>query len=209
MAALLYCTKDTVKTRMAKVTTGDDALLTTICTQVNTFVESRTFRPIGPDLTPSYTLDGYDALEDGRVLLFPRGIVSLSAVTVAPYTGATPVSIPIGDIFLQPGLSQLEPGWPYTEVQMTDIPSTSNTYPYFPQGYNNIVFTGTFGWLAIPADLNEAAEVLAARAYLSRQNGNADESGGDDVGTWLLSLARKSGVLGQIERYQWKHVEII
>lgn len=209
MAAQTYAIASNVETRLfgtTSVTAINNIIISGLCTQVNEFIERKTLRPIGPDSTSSYTLDGYDALENGRLLVFPRGIRTLTSVTIASYTGATPVTIPIGDIFLMPNPATLEPDWPYTEVWMTDIPSTSNTLPFFSPGMNNIVLTGTFGWAAIPNDLKEVAEVAVVRAFNGRQTGQHDTTGSEETGVAMISRLFDIRDLRTIEHYAWKPV---
>ena len=178
-----YASLGSVKLRLGKTTTTADDIIESICGQVNVYIESLTQRPIGPDATTVYTVDGYDAFEDGRCLLFPRGIRSITTLEVATTTGGTFATVASADYFLRPTAANRQPGWPATEVWMTDIPTSSN--PYFYPGYANVRITGTFGWAAIPADLREVAEVLAVRAYNWRMSGSTDTSGGSDVGEWL------------------------
>lgn len=204
-----YVTLPALKLRLGKQSANDDAVIETICDQINAWIEGRTGRSIGPDSTTSYTLDGRDALEGHKCLLFPRGMRSVSLLQVAAYTGDVLQTIPASDYFLRPSDAERMPGWPCTEIWITNVPSAGNPLPYFPDGYNNVVVTGTFGWAAVPAQLSEAAEVIAARAYLWRQAGHNDV-GGDDVGQWLgdpNNIALRYRLV--IDSFSWKPVPII
>ena len=150
------------------------ALLTDLCAQVNAFIESYTGRVLAPLETTTFTIDGFDALENGRVMLFPNGICTLTKLEVAPHTGGTFVEIPTTDFFLRPTAMELETGWPYTEVWMTDIPTSGNTSPLFFPGFANVRLTGTFGWAAVPDEITDVALNLVIAKYRARTAGGGD-----------------------------------
>jgi len=135
-----YATLTPLKQRLGLSTTDttDDALLQTICDQANGYIESMAHRVLAPLGVQTYTFDGFEYLENRRLLLVPHGILTVTAVQVAAYTGQAYITVPISDIFLRPPAHQREPGWPATEIWFTDIPSTANQYPYFPQGFNTV-----------------------------------------------------------------------
>lgn len=173
-AVLAYAVLADAKARLNITSTDHDSDLTSLCNQVNGWIESYTGRVIGPDPTGSYTQDGFGALENGHLYLFPRGIRALTKLEVAPYTGAAFLTVPATDYFLRPSGPDLQPGWPYTEVWMTNIPSASNTLPYFAPGYDNVRFTGTFGWSAIPDEITQVALNCVVSAYRLRASGGGD-----------------------------------
>ena len=172
-----YAVLADAKVRLAITDTTDDPLITTFCNQANMFVETFTGRAFTLDPavgTKQYTFDGFDALEYGRVLQVHRGIVSLTTVEVATYTGAPFAIIPASDYFLRPVANELQPGWPFLELVMTNIPSASNTTPAFYPGYNTIRLTGVFGWPAVPDDIVSVALNLVVASYRARAAGGGD-----------------------------------
>lgn len=209
MAALTYAVASNVKARLG--ITGDtyNNVIAGLCDQTNAFIERRTHRPVGPDSVTQYTVDGYDALENGRLLLFPRGVRSLTTVEVATTTGGSFSTIASGDYFLRPAAYQVEPGWPQTEIWITDIPSASTTVPYFPQGFANVRLTGTFGWASIPPDLIEVAEVTVVRAFNARQTGQLDTTGSEETGEALISRLLDIRDLRTIDHYRWNPVFVV
>ena len=212
MAAQSYAVASNVETRLfgtTTVTAINHTIVSGLCTQANEYIERKTKRPIGPDTTLTYTLDGFDALENGRLLIVPRGIRTLTTLETATTTGGSFTEVAAGDFFLRPAAYQLEPGWPFTEVWMSDIPSSSTTTPYFPPGYANVRLTGTFGWAAIPADLTEVAEVAVVRAFNGRQTGQHDTAGGEETGVAMISRLFDIRDLRTIEHYAWKPVYVI
>lgn len=206
--ALPYATLANVKARIGNTNTNRDALLSTLCVQANELVESITYRAIGSNAVAGQLIDGWEAMENGRCLMFKNGIRSVTSLEIAPYTGAAFVTVPITEVFIQPGEQIRQPGWPGFELWMTDIPSASNTQPYFPPGYQNIRISYTNGWDAMPNDLRAAAERTVVRAFAARNAGQADQVGdenvGGNIGTFLAYPDRMT-ILG----YQWRSIDII
>ena len=206
--ALSYAIASNVETRLfgtTSVTAINHTIIAGLCTQTNEFIERKTMRPIGPGASTAYTIDGNDALENGRLMLFPRGFQSISLLEVAAYTDAAFQTIPSTDYFPRPAAYTLEPGWPFTEIWMTDIPSSGNPYPYFPPGIANVRVTLTPGWASIPADLVEVAEILVVRAFNSRQTGQQG-IGSDETGEVEFSRLLDVRDLYTLKHYAWKPV---
>ena len=174
---LSYVTTATVKTRLGITDTTDDTLIGTLVDQVNAFVESYTGRQIGPWATAStFSFHHFpkDVDDLGRIFPFPQGLSSLTTLEVRDYTGGTLTTVPATDWYLWPQAQQRDPGWPATEIHMTDVPSASNGQPFFAAGYETVRLTGNFGWSAIPADVTELAINLALALWRSRAAGTSD-----------------------------------
>lgn len=207
-----YATLTLAKQRLGwgTATTTDDALLQTICDQVNGWVESSTGRIIAP-YAGTYTFDGYDAYETSSALVrlgwvstlpVRRGLVSLASLELAAQTGYPFVTVPTTDYFLEP--SQPEPGWPYFRVVLTDIPTSGNQFAYFPPGFQNVRLAGTFGWPAIPDELTDVALTTVVRAWNARQAGQADIVGTDEYGKPLVSRYVSGRDRETISRFKFK-----
>lgn len=193
---LSYTTTAAVKSRLGITDTTDDTLIGTIVDQVNAFVESYTGRQIGPWATASTFSFHYfpdDADDSGRIFPFPQGISSLTTLEVRDYTGGTLSTIPTTDWFLMPQAQQRDPGWPATELHITDVPSASNTQPQFQPGYEMVRLTGNFGWAAIPDEIEEVAVNLGLALYRSRSAGTSDvfTIGPDGERTFERALSEK------------------
>ena len=210
--ALSYVTTSQVKARLGVSDTVDDTVIGTICDQVNGFIESYCHRAVGPWATGStFTFhhwpdDGHDS---GRVFDIPQGISSLTLLEVAPYTGASFVSVPTADVFLIPAAQERDEGWPATEVHMSDVPSASNGQPFFSRGYNTVRITGNFGWTAIPYEVQEVAVNLALALWRSRSAGTSDvfTIGPDGERTFERAMSDKDR--RTLLRYQARTVTIV
>lgn len=160
--------------RVASTDTTQDEEIIQWCESVTDFIHGFTGRSFLPDSTTQYTYDGFDATENGRCILVPTGIQSVSLLEVAMYTGGPYNTIPSTDFFLRPQGADLMPGWPYTELWMTDIPSSGNPAPYFFRGFNTVRATGVFGWVSIPKDIEKIARTLVVAALRERGSGGGD-----------------------------------
>lgn len=191
--------------------TTDDENLIQVLAWTTGWIDSytgRTFLPDPSSGTRTYVFDGYDAVEGGRCLLIPQGIRSISSMTIATNTGAAGQSIPTPDLFIRPNVQERVPGWPGTEIWMTDIP-TSNPVPYFAQGYSNISITGTFGWSAIPSEIEDVCLNVSVSKWRGRGSGGGDSFtiGGDGERTFerLLSYQDRA----TLRRYMIRPVVIV
>lgn len=186
-----------------------EATMTSLINQVNGWIESYTRRIICPDPASSYLLDGSDALESGRLMIFPRGIRALTKLEVATNTGASFSEIPAGDYFLRPDGADLDPGWPYMELWLTDIPSSANKTPSFYPGFDNVRLTGTFGWAAIPDEITDIALNLAVGKWRAKSSGSGDTFtiGADGERTFERMLSYQDRLT--IDRYRYKPVLVI
>lgn len=195
-----YATAAALKIRMfpAGLTdTADDTLLGLICDQVNAYIESVTERVIAPLAgTPTRT---YDVEESSATLYVPEGIRSVTLMEIAPYTGAAYLTLASTDYYLRPNYPR--PGWPYTRVVMSNIPTSG--YTRFPAGFATVRITGTFGWPAIPDDITEAALVIAHRTWDARQAGQGDVAGTDEFGRPVISLSVPGRVRDTLRRYSF------
>ena len=199
-----YATLADTKLRLGlgTATTTDDTLLQDLCDQVNGWIEATTGRVVAP-YAGTYTFDGYEALDD---VTFPvrMGIVALSSLEIAQQTGGTFSTIPATDYFLNPPSASREPGWPAFRLLLSDVPSGSNPYPYFPAGYQNVRMAGTFGWSAIPDELIDVALTTTVRAWHARQAGQADIVGTDEYGRPLVSRYVSGRDKATVTRFKFK-----
>ena len=174
-----YCSLYDVKQRLGitPTDTTDDENLLQFIDQASSWISGTTKRQFLPDPasgTTTYTYDGWDAVEDGRCLLIPEGIRSITTLAVATYTGGSTTTIASGDYFLRPTAQTRDPGWPATEVWISDVPSSSTTTPFFAPGFANISITGTFGWASTPSEIEDIALTLAVSAWRGRGSSGAE-----------------------------------
>lgn len=204
-----YATPANVKARIGKTDSTDDTILGRICDQVNAWIEEMTERVLAPVSSATLLFDGDDTLENGRCLVYPRGFRAVTLLEVAFYTGGAFNTIPATDYFLNPNDQERQPNWPYTELWMTDIPSSGNPCPRFMSGMSNIRVTATTGWPVIPDEIVEIAELQAVRAYTARKTGQSDIAGVDDTGQALVRNAVDAKSLHVLRKYTIKMPEII
>jgi hypothetical protein len=183
-----YATTTNVKVRLAIGTadTSDDTLLGNIVDGVNSWMDTYIGRSVAPDDAATYVFDGYAAYDMGKGLYISNGIRTITTMTVATTTIATPGTVNSSDYHVSPRIQDRRTNdWPGFEVRMHDF--LKGTIPIFWPGYGNISITGNFGWAAIPDDLIETAEQLVVRMWFARQSGQADIAGTNEFGQVLVS----------------------
>ena len=109
-----YSTSTLAKEAMgiAAADTNDDTLLGKLCDRVNGWIEWRTGRVIAPISSVAYTFDGTGT----NRLSVVAGVRAITSLTVAPSTGATPVTATSTDIFIRPVTQERLNGWPGEEI---------------------------------------------------------------------------------------------
>jgi hypothetical protein len=167
-----YCSLADVKSllEIAVSDTASDQVLVQLINHTAGFIETKTRRRLYPDPVTTYTFDGFSAIANGRCLLVPNGVRSLSNFAMATVTGGTPVAVTAADLVLRPLPQDRSPGWPATQIWLTDIASV----PYFYPGYGNIVAAGTFGWEAVPREIEAIALRLVISSWRGRSAGGGD-----------------------------------
>lgn len=165
-----------------------------------------------------FIYDGFDALESGKMLPLPLGLSSITSLEVSSFSagqgGATTNNTiwftePGTDYFFRPGPQDRTPGWPATELWITNVPVPSNTYPSFFPGYNNVRIVGTPGWAAIPDDIVECADNIAIALYRSRGTSGGDVLHVGSDGSQIINRALSYENKLAIQRYSRHDVRII
>lgn len=153
--------------------------------------------------------DGEEALEGGRCLPVAGGLVTATSLEIAFYTGGAYNLIPTTDWFLRPTPLEREPGWPATEVWMTDIPSSNNPCPMFTRGIGNIRAVCQPGWPAQPDEIVALAERLVVGAYRARGAGGGQSITIGSDGTRLIEMSMTAQDWYLIKSYAAKEVVIV
>lgn len=205
-----YATTATLKELLlaAGVTdTGDDTLLGKICDRVNAFIEGPygCGRIIAPISSATYVLDGTGL----SYIYFPKGIRTVTALTVGDYISDTLDAVTAADILLRPLEQDRTPGWPAFYLYLSDRPASTVTRTIFPAGRSNISLTCTAGWASIPDDLTHVALTTAARVWSARQGGQVDIVGTDDTGAPIVSQSVAREHWGIIKGYRAKQTQVV
>lgn len=175
-----YATTALIKARLNITNSTDDTVLGSVCDQVNQAIETIARRVLAPVPSATFLIDG----DGSRCLTFKRGILAISALSVAPGTGQAKVTLASTDYFLRPSAPDRLPGFPATEIHLSDI---SFTVPSFGRGFDTVSMTATTGFAAIPDDVTDIALTVATRAWHAVQAGQTDVVGTDDMGRPIVS----------------------
>jgi hypothetical protein len=162
-----------------------------------------------------YLFDGADALERGHLIPAPNGVIAMTSLEVGFYTGGAFNLIPPTDWFLRPLPLDREPGWPATEIWMTDVPSSNNPAPSFYAtsfGYGGFATARTVmspGWPAMPDEIVGLSERLVVSAYRARASGGGGQVTVGSDGSRTIERAMDAQDWRLINGYQSKEVVII
>jgi hypothetical protein len=182
----LLCTLADVKLRLGRnlsTDTVDDELIVSMIGEVSDWIQTSVIhRKLTPIDATTMTLDGLDAWDDGSIMPVPAGIRTLTNVEIATATGESFGTAAAGTYFLRPTEFNRPPGWPATQVHLSDQSSDR-----FYDGYANVRLTGTFGWTEVPREVREIAATAVVRAYHARAAGQQDIIGNDDYGRPIVS----------------------
>ena len=211
---LPYATPANVKRRLRIPTTDteEDSLLSAMCEEVNTYIESVTRRAIGSSSVTSELIDGgsIHIQSSGYIIDYPRGIRNIDTLELRTSTTGDYETVPATDYFIGPEEPYRTPGWPGFYIQLTDLPASGNTIPLVYRAFGAIRLSApSTGWAQMPADLRGAAEVAVARAWKSKEAGFQDDSGVDELGELTVSRFLSGHDYRTIRRYRWEVVEII
>lgn len=168
------------------VTTHDD-LLTDLIDAVNSYLVGRIGMFLGPTTLTQIDIDGNRGVRSNRRLYFPFGIQTLSTIQVRSVTGGSLTSMPTTDVILGPRAwePRTDPDQPFTWIEVKDV--ITGSFPYFPDGYENVRLTGTFGWVNPPTAIGEVGDTLVIKMFQARQSSQRDVIGSDDYGNPMVS----------------------
>jgi hypothetical protein len=147
--------------------------------------------PTGAAVLGCYVYDGHDALEGGRALPLRIGLNGIAQLEVALVTppNDTYHLVPASDYFLRPRVEDREPGWPATELWLTDVPTSGNPSPVFLPMMNNVrvIPAGSPGWPVIPDEIVKVAYAIVAGLYRTRASGDANTATLGDDGAMTIN----------------------
>lgn len=164
----------------------------------------------GTAVQKPYLWDIEEAHENGKMIEVPNGIVYATDLEVAFYTGGAFNLIPRSDWFLRPTPLEREPGWPATEIWMTDIPSSNNAAPVFSRGFQVVRLTGCQpGWPAIPDEITGFAEKMVVGLYRAKASGGGGTITVGTDGSRMIERLMSSDDWKLINRYSGAEVVLV
>lgn len=152
--------------------TGNDAWLSALIGAVTEEIHGLTHRYFLPD--PA-TGDGtfYFNGNATPTLWVPRGIRTVTTLSVAPYTGAAYEALTTSDYFLQPEPHERDYAeQPAQRIILSDYPASG--YYAFPRGFRTVKLVGGLGHDTVPAMVREIALRTVVRAWRARTAGELD-----------------------------------
>ncbi len=164
-----YASTAQVKAYLPDLGTDHDAVLGDIAERASRIIDRFTGRRFDT-VVEARLFEG-----TGTNRIFVSDLVSVSLVRVKQdgTVGTTWTTVPSTNYFLGP---PRRGEWP---AQLVDVGITS-TVSGFPLGYRTVEITGTWGWAAVPKDIEEATIELAVQMWRSRGSG-ADQYGIDAI----------------------------
>jgi hypothetical protein len=167
------CTTAQVKTRIG-IPVGDvtdDTVISEIIDQVSDEIQHFTRRKLVPENATTYVFD----TQLGHTLVIPRGIRAVTAMGVAaldqPDAAGAYSAVTLSTILLRPVPSERKPGWPATEIRLTQSPLDIRIP--FRTAANGATVTGDFGFAATPPVVVRIAIAAAVAEYLDRRRGGS------------------------------------
>ena len=193
-----------VKTRIfpAGVTdTADDVLISELIDQVSDYIEQWTGRKLVPVSSTTYVFDTFS----GYVLRIPIGIRTITSMGVnnltnQPDAAGSYTTVTATDYLLRPKVQDMPQGWPFTEVWISRG-TLAGTISAFGNIQNGATITGTFGFAAVPPEIQRVAIDAVVDLYESRKNGEGRVIG-DSMGT----LDVWKDFFGTIGRYRFQAI---
>lgn len=205
-----YVTAAIMKARAGITDTTDDALIGTICDQVNSLIEHRTQRVLAPVASTTYLFDGFAATkilgrdDDSVRLPLTRasdgsptgGLRAVGLVEFAYYTTADYITLGSNQYFLR---ERAYPSGPYDALYFTDYPTSFISE--WQRGYDTVRITATAGPAAIPDDIAAVAAITAVRAWGAVQSGQTDIIGTDAQGQPVISRFLSAADRATLDQY--------
>jgi hypothetical protein len=166
-----YTSLADVKARLGMGTVAGtaDAIMSTIVAEVNSWLDGRLGRHVGPGGSATRTYDG-----DGSGLLYVRdGVQAVYSLTLYDGTRGASTSIAATDYYLDPLPHLRRPGEPAFYVTMS--PNPAGSYSRFPVGKRTVEVTGLWGWPAVPLELQAVATKCAVADWRGRASAGGDQ----------------------------------
>jgi hypothetical protein len=164
-------------------------LLLRVTTKITTSLGFDFFRHPAVSGTEVRLFDG----DNGNMVRVPEGIISLTGVGLAAYTGQSYTALTVGDWRLR---WPVKLGGPYLSVMLSDV----GTWRRWYRGFDTVQLTGVFGYPSIPPDIEQATLMWAADLYRLGAGGGAQLSAtGEEFGQERFA--------GGMPRFTWETVE--
>lgn len=186
-----------VKARLNITDALQDALISEIIDQVSDEIQVYTRRKLVPP-SPDNDQTFYFDTRVGHILWIPYGIRSVTTMSIAatdqPDDGTgTYLAVTASTILLRPVPIERRPGWPATQLRLTQSPIDVRIP--FRTAANGAMIVGKFGWAATPPAVERIATAASVAEYLDRKRSGRRGAEGLDLPMLLgaqdlASLAR-------------------
>jgi len=157
--------------------THNARLLTACLVRASSVIDARCARQFYRIPATGTETRTYDGTGLNRIVI-PEGIVSLTAVKIADYTGATAETCAATDWYLRASLASKrpDPGDSYYVVILSD----QGDYGTFPKGFDTAELTGVFGYDPEPPVITAGALHLARQMLYAVPSASGDALAGID-----------------------------
>lgn len=204
-----FCTTAQVKARLQTSaggvtwTASDDTLLGELIDEATSFIQAYVGRRILPEAAATYVFD----TRSGYVLHIPRGVRAITSMGVAtthqPDSSGSYTTVPASDRLLRPKATDLNNGWPPTQV-LFSRGTLTGTIAAFVTAANGCTITGDFGFAAVPDDLEGVCIDTVVTAWQSRKDGTSGVIGAEDsaITPWNTFYSKGSPQRATLDRYR-------
>jgi hypothetical protein len=138
-------------------------------------------RPTNPASTATYRMH----TSSGRILRIPKGIRTITTLSIAtqdqPATGGTYTAATASDYYIDLPEIERDVGWPGTSVRFKSTAGTT----FYNASYG-VEIVGSFGWAAVPFDIQGVAIRAAIRRYIGKGGGGTAVAIGPEGTEFLL-----------------------
>jgi Phage gp6-like head-tail connector protein len=169
-----------VKTRLNITDAVQDALISEIIDQISDEIAVFTRRKLVPDNAATYVFD----TRLGHILNIPYGIRSVTSMGVAATdqpddASGTYLAVTLSTILLRPLPVERRPGWPATQLRLTQSPIDIRIP--FRTAAAGARIVGNFGFAATPPAVERIATDASVAEYLDRKRSGRRGAEGIDL----------------------------
>ena len=180
MALQSYATPNDLSLYLRDVSVpSNTAVWTSLLDRASRFIDDQTGWFFYQLASTTYLING----NDSNFLIPPFPLISVSLLESQYYTGGPWNTISAGSYFLEP--NPPTQGWPFTYIELTDIPSQGQAVKFW-RGKQNVRITAVAGFPAIPSRIVDLCLKIASQRWRGRVEGFSGSTGAESVGISTL-----------------------